>query len=162
MPPEKDFFRLAAPMGRVWRRKIQVHFKLDSRTLWQILWLAFQVRHPRTAMYRAAVQQQLRVMNTTRRALSTWFTARWYHHGAAATENVLRRALREIGWEIVDVTAEFCQREGRPMLQLPWDTWASTGPGAGVAVYTDVGARQDLDEERGGGVGLVIRVSDKW
>ena len=55
LPSEKDVYRLAAPMGRVWRRKIQVHFKLDSSTLWQSLWLALQVRHPRTAMYRAAV-----------------------------------------------------------------------------------------------------------
>ena len=35
-------------------------------------------------------------------------------------------------------------------------------PGADVAVYTDAGARQDPDEEIGCGVGLVIRVSDKW
>ena len=83
-----------------------MHFKLDSNTLWRILWLAFQVWHPRTAMYRAAVQQQLRVMNTTRQALSTWSTARWYQHGAAATDSVPRRALREIGREIVNVTAE--------------------------------------------------------
>ena len=48
------------------------------------------------------------------------------------------------------------------MLQLPWDTWASTVPGADVAVYTDAGACQDSDEERWCGVGLVIRVSDKW
>ena len=75
------------------------------------------------------------------------------------TENVLQRALREIGWEIVDVTAELRQREGRATLQLPWDRWASTVP---MAVYMDAGARQDLDHERGCGVGLVIRVSDKW
>ena len=141
LPLEKDVYRLAAPMGRVWRREIRVHFKLDSSTLWQILWLAFQVRHPRTAMYRAAVQQLLRVMNTTRRAPSAWSTARWYQHGAAATENVLQRALREIGWEIVDMTAELRQREGRPTLQLPWETWVNTVPGADVAVYTDAGAR---------------------
>ena len=113
-------------------------------------------------MYRAAVQQQLRVMNTTRQALSAWSTAPWYQHGAAATESVLRRALREIGWEIVDVTAELRQQEGGPTLQLPWDTWASTVPGANVAVYTDAGAHQDPDKERGCGVGLVIRVGDKW
>ena len=57
LPTETDVYRLAAPMGRVWRRKILVPFKLDSGTLWRILWLAFQVRHPHTAMYRAAVQQ---------------------------------------------------------------------------------------------------------
>ena len=74
---EADVYRLAAPTGRVWRRKIQVHLKLDCTTLWRILWLAFQVRHPQTVMYRAAVQQQLRVMNTTRQALSAWSTARW-------------------------------------------------------------------------------------
>ena len=139
-----------------------MHFKPDSSTLWHILWVAFQVRHPRTAMYRAAVQQRLRVMNTTGHAPRTWSTARWYQRGAAATESVLRRPLREIGWEIVDMTVELRQREGRPTLQLPWDTWASTVPGADVAVYTDAGARQDSDEERGCGVGLVIRVSDKW
>ena len=50
-------YRLAAPMGRVWRRKIHVYFKMDSSTLWWVLWLAFKVRHPRTAVYRAAVQQ---------------------------------------------------------------------------------------------------------
>ena len=33
LPSEKDVYRLAAPMGRVWRRKIQVKFKLDSTTL---------------------------------------------------------------------------------------------------------------------------------
>ena len=137
LPSETDVYRLAAPMGRVWRRKIQVHFKQDSSTLWRVLWLALQVRHPRTVMYRAAVQQQLRVMNTTRQAQSAWSIAWWYQHGAAATESVLRRAPREIGWEIVDVTAELRQREGRPTLRLLWDTWASTVPGADVAVYTD-------------------------
>ena len=85
LPLEPDVYCLAAPMGRVWRRKIQVHFKLDSSTLWRILWLPFQVQHPRTTMYRVAVQQQLRVMNTTRQALSVWSIARWYQHGAAAT-----------------------------------------------------------------------------
>ena len=35
-------------------------------------------------------------------------------------------------------------------------------PGVDVAVYTDAGARQDANEERGCGVGLVIRVNDKW
>ena len=74
---------------------------------------------------------------------------------------MLQRALREIGWEKVDVTAELCYQEGRPTLQLPWDTWASTLPGADVAVYTDAGARRDSDEEKASGVGLVIRVSDK-
>ena len=50
-----------------------MHFKLDSSTLWQILWLAFQVRHPRTAMYRAAVQQQLQPARTrTRREGAVW------------------------------------------------------------------------------------------
>ena len=73
-----------------------------------------------------------------------------------------RRALREIGWEIVDVTAELRQREGRLTLHLPRDTWAGTVPAADVAVYTDAGARQDSDEEKECGVGLVIRVSDKW
>ena len=29
-------------------------------------------------------------------------------------------------------------------------------------MYTDAGARQDSDEERGCGVGLVIRGSDEW
>ena len=57
LPSEADVYRLAAPMGRAWRRKIQVHFKLVSSTLWWIVWLAFEVRHPRTAMLRAAVQQ---------------------------------------------------------------------------------------------------------
>ena len=45
-------------------RKIQVHLKLDFSTLWWILWLAFHRRHPWTAMYRVALQQQLRVMDT--------------------------------------------------------------------------------------------------
>ena len=134
----------------------------DSSTLWQMSWLAFHVRHPRTTMYKAAVQQQLRVMNMTRQALSAWSTARWYQHGAASTESVLRRALSDIGWEIVDVTAELRQREGRPAFQLPWETWANTVPGADVALYTDTRARQDPDEERGCRVGLVIRVGDKW
>ena len=58
--------------------KIEVHFKLDSSTRWRIRWLAFEVRHPRTAMYRAAMQQRLRVMNTTRQALSAWSSALWY------------------------------------------------------------------------------------
>ena len=79
-------------MGRVWRRKIHVHFKLDSSMLWWILWFLFKVRHPRTAMYRAVVQE-LRVMNTTRRSLSEWSAAQWYQHGAEATEGALRRAL---------------------------------------------------------------------
>ena len=114
-------------------------------------------------MYRAAVQQQLWVMNTTRRALSARSTARWYQH--AAKESVLRRALSEIDWElpsIVDVTAELRQREGRPTLQLPWETWANTIPGADVAVYTDTRARRDPNKESGCGVGLMIRVGDKW
>ena len=96
LPKEADVYRLAAPMGRVWRRKIHVHFKMDSSPLWWIMWLAFKVRHPRTAVYSAAVQQQPRVMNMTRQALSAWFAARWYQHGAAATESALRRALSEI------------------------------------------------------------------
>ena len=62
------------------------------------------------------MQQQLRVMNTTRQALSAWSTAQWYQHKAAATESVLWRALSEISLEIVDVTAELRQREGRPTL----------------------------------------------
>ena len=33
LPSQKDVYRLAAPMGRVWRRKIQVHLKLDSSTV---------------------------------------------------------------------------------------------------------------------------------
>ena len=41
------------------------------------------------------------------------------------------------------MTAELHQREGRPTLQLPWDTWAGNVPGANVPVYTDTGARQD-------------------
>ena len=45
------------PMGRVWGRKIHVHFKMDGSTLWWVLWLAFKVRHPGTAVYRAVVQQ---------------------------------------------------------------------------------------------------------
>ena len=106
-----------------------MHLKLDSSTLWRILWLAFQVRHPRTAMYGAAVHQQLRVMNTTRQALSAWSTARWYQHVAAATKSVLRRAFSKIGWEIVDMTAESHQREGRPTLQLPWETWPTQSRG---------------------------------
>ena len=40
-------------------------FQVGTSTLWQILWLAFQVRHPRTTIYRSAMQQQLSVMNTT-------------------------------------------------------------------------------------------------
>ena len=60
-------------------------------------------------MYRGVVQQLLRVMNTTRRAVSTWSTARWYQHGAAATKSVLRRAVKENSWEVVDVTAELRQ-----------------------------------------------------
>ena len=60
------------------------------------------------------------------------------------------------------MTAELRQREGRPTLQLPWDTWAGTVLGADVAVYTDATACQDSDEERACGVGLVIRVNDKW
>ena len=44
--PRADVYRLAAPMGIVWRRKIHVHFKMDFSTLWWILWLAFKVRHP--------------------------------------------------------------------------------------------------------------------
>ena len=60
------------------------------------------------------------------------------------------------------MTAELRQREGRPTLQLPWETWANTVPGADVAVYTDAGARRDPNKEGGRGVGLVIRVSDKW
>ena len=39
---------------------------------------------------------------------------------------------------------------------------ANTVPGADVAMYTDTGAHQDPDEESGCGVGLVIRVGDKW
>ena len=147
-------YRLAAPMGRVWRRKILVHFKLDSSTLWQSLWLAFQVRHPRTKMHRAAVQQQLRVMNTTRRALSAWSTARWYHHGAVATESVLRRALREIGREIVEVTAELRHREGRPTLQLR----GTRGPVRSRGQTW----RYTRTRVPASGEGLVIRVSDKW
>ena len=139
-----------------------MHFKLDSYTLWWFLWLAFQVRHLRTAMYRAAVQQQLRVMNTAQQALSAWSTARWYRLGAAATESLLRKALSEIGWEIVDVTAQLRQQVGRPMLQLPWEKWAGKAPGADVAAYTDAGARQDPDEGSGCGVGLVMRIDDKW
>ena len=42
-----------------------MHFKLDSGTLCWILWIAFQVRRPRTLMSRAAVQQQLRALATT-------------------------------------------------------------------------------------------------
>ena len=77
-------------------------------------------------------------MNTTRQALSAWSTARWYRHGAVATESALRRALSEIRREIVDVTA---QQEARPTRQLPWEKWADKVPGVDVAVYTDVGAR---------------------
>ena len=87
-------------------------------------------------------------------SMSMWYTSGWYQHRAAATESVLRSALRVIGWERVDVTAELRRREGRPTLQLPWDTWASMVPGANAAVYTDTGARHDPDDERGCSVGL--------
>ena len=33
LPKEADVYRLAAPMGRAWRRKTHVHFKMDSGTL---------------------------------------------------------------------------------------------------------------------------------
>ena len=53
---EADVYRLAAPMGRVWRSKIQVHFKLDSSTLFQHT-LADRVAHiPRTTSTDSDVQ----------------------------------------------------------------------------------------------------------
>ena len=72
-----------------------------------------------------------------------------WHHTLLTRKNILG----------IDVTAELRQREGRPTLQLLWD---STVPEADMAVYMDAGARQDLDEERGCSLGLVIPVSDKW
>ena len=94
-------------------------------------------------IYRAAVRQQLQVMNNTRNALAEWARARWYWQGAEATERRLRNALREIGWEIADVTWHLRPKEGASVLHIPWERWAEQTPGRAVAVYTDAGARQD-------------------
>ena len=49
LPKEADVYRLAAPTGRMSRRTIHVHFKMDTNTLCWILWLAFRcgTRGPR-------------------------------------------------------------------------------------------------------------------
>ena len=137
LPSEKDVYRLAAPMGRVWRRKIQVHFKLGS----------------------AAV-------------------ATGHEHDAASTVNVVHSSVAPTrSRRDRKRAAESAQRDwlgggrrdgGAPPARRQADATAPVGhmdrhsPRADVAVYTDAGARQDLDEERGWGVGLVIRVSNKW
>ena len=139
-----------------------MHFKLDCSTPWRMPWLAFQVRHPRLTVYKAAVRQQLRVTNATRRSLLEWPAARWFQHGDGATESVLQRALTQVEWEILDVTAQPHQREGLPTLQLPWEKWADTVPGQDVAVYSDARAREDSDPGSGCGVGLVTRIGGKW
>ena len=162
LPRERDIYKLAAPMGRFWRRKLLLHFKVDSNTLWEVLWTAFQVRHPRSAVYRAAVRQQLRVMNSTRAALAEWARARWYQHGAGASDRGLHNALSEIGWEVTDVTWHLRPREGAEVLHIPWERWARQAPGQETAVYTDAGARQGPAGEQGSGVGLVVRIGDRW
>ena len=139
-----------------------MHFKVDSSTLWEVLWLALRVRHPRSAVYRAAVRQQLRVMNNTRGTLAEWARARWYQHGAEATERQLRTALHEIGWEITDVTWHLRPRVGASVLHMPWEQWAAQAPGQTVAVFTDAGARHDPDDSQGSGVGLVTRIGNLW
>ena len=162
LPRENDIYTLATPMGRFWRRKLLLHFTVDSSTLWEVLWLAFRVRHPRSASYRAAVKQQLRVINSTRSTLAEWARARRYRQGAKATERRLRNALCEIGWEIADVTWHLRPREGANVLHIPWERWAAQAQGRAVAVYTDAGARHDLADGQGNGVGLVTRIGDRW
>ena len=159
---ERDLYKLAAPMGRFWRRKLLLHFKVDSSTLWEVLWLAFKVRHPRSAVYRAAVRQQLRVMNSTRGALAEWARAQWFRQGAEATERRLREVLREIGGEVADVTWHLRPREGANVLHIPWEQWEAQAPGRAVAVYTDARACQDPADGQGSGVGLVTRIGDRW
>ena len=52
-----DIYRLGAPIMRLWRRKIGLHFKLDPNTPWLVLLLVLKVRHPTSTFYRAVVQQ---------------------------------------------------------------------------------------------------------
>ena len=153
--------RCSRPHGETMGEEDQVHFKMDSRTLLWILWLVFKLRHLGTARYSAAVQHQPRVLNTTRQVLSAPYVARWYQHGAAATESVPRRALSELGWGIVHVMVEFHQQARRSTLQLPWEKWGDTVPGKDVIVYLGTGARQDPYEGCGCGVGVVTTIRDK-
>ena len=121
-------------MGRFWRRKLRLQFEVDSSTLWHVLFIALAVRHPWSAVYRAAVRQQLRVLNSTRRALAEWAAVRWFQHGPEATERTLKRALEEIGWEMVDAMRLLREDARAPVLQLPSRTWAQQVGGAEVAV----------------------------
>ena len=41
LPRARDIYKLAAPMGRFWQRKLLLHFKVDSSTLRAVLWTAF-------------------------------------------------------------------------------------------------------------------------
>ena len=48
---------MAVLMRHLRRRKLCMHFRVDSGTLWCVLRLALGVKHPRLALYRAAVQR---------------------------------------------------------------------------------------------------------
>ena len=51
-------------------RKMRLHFKRDSGTLWHALFIALGVCHPRSVVYRAVERRQVRVMNSTPESLS--------------------------------------------------------------------------------------------
>ena len=101
-------------------------------------------------------------MNSTRAALAEWARARWYQHGAGASKRGLHNALSEIGQEVTDVTWHLRPREGAEVLHIPWERWARQAPGQETAVYTDARARQGPAGEQGSGVGLVVRIGDRW
>ena len=63
-----------------------MHFKVDSSVLWHVLFIALGVRHPQSAVYRAVVHKQLRVMKSILRALAEWSGVRWFQHGPTVTE----------------------------------------------------------------------------
>ena len=63
---------------------------------------------------------------------------------------------------MTDVTWHLRPREGAEVLHIPWERWARQAPGQETAVHTDAGARQGPAGEQGSGVGLVVRIGDRW
>ena len=78
---------MAAPAGRVWRKRLHLHVRIEASTLWHLLDAALQVKHPRTVAHRSTVRTQLRLMNGLRSDSAAWaVVCRWFRRAAGSVE----------------------------------------------------------------------------
>ena len=69
---ERDVYKMAAPAGRVWRKHLHLHVRIEASTLWHLPDAALPVKHPRTVAHRWTVRTQLRLMNGLRSDSPAW------------------------------------------------------------------------------------------